>query len=418
MAKEPIRLYFPSSILSQYMDISVEVLQEHINKLNETLIVFDKKMLKKAVERKVDILKTVLRDHIETARMLLNFLKKNPLVDVKTSVFLEPNIAKHFVELRRKLKRKRLGSDVIIYFAKDSPIEIGLSDEVEYELSILVEDATAYFKISTSCVADRLLWTHIIYKFLFYIHDKFGDLIREYKKLYGKIGDIGLLKASRIEAIANEHKISQTRCQNFTKQITVYHPTTLDDLVYEQFPLLTKSVVFSKALLYHLTDDYFLRMFDHKIADEFREWALFELEKFEEEYRKNLERAIELMKSVYEGVNSPATWLLRKVKERGFITTLELPALADLSGFTVEDLEFALRMLCQQGKVKPDKNNPEVFWYCGDKERSDVLSATISSDERLSLRDIEEKLETKRFFLEDSEMLQDAEPNWEYLDLD
>jgi len=364
---QPIRLYFPSNVLSQYIDISVEVLQEHINKLNETLIVFDKKMLKKAVERKVDILKTVLRDHIETARMLLNFLKKNPLVDVKTTVFLEPNAVKHFVALRKILKKKRLGSDVIIYFAKDKPIEVELSEEAEYELSILVEDATTYFKISTSCVADRLLWTHMVYKFLFYIHDRLGNLIREYKKLYGKIGDVNLLKACKIESIAREHKIAQPI--PLSKQVSVYYPTTLEDLLYEQFPLLTKSVVFSNALLYHLTDDDFLRMFDYKVSDEFREWAEVSLEKFEEEYKEKLERAIEQMKSVYEGLDNPVTWLLEKIKERGLITTLELPTLADLSGFTVEALDTALKILYKQGKVKPDKNNPEIYWYC-EVERS------------------------------------------------
>jgi len=202
----------------------------------------------------------------------------------------------------------------------------------------------------------------MVFKTYYYIQDSLKSLIKRYMDLHWKVGDVATSVAAKVATNTrfNSHSVFP---YEICKPVTIYYPEQIRDICIAQIPLITTTGLFQLSLMYAFTDNAFLDMLNVRLSEEFLDDNRAQFDCFMSEYELRLSQAITELENILEGRDTPIAWLQEFIKDRGFVTTLELPSLAELSGFTKKELELALKVLVNKGVVR--KTKPEVYEWRG-----------------------------------------------------
>ena len=310
-----IRLYFPATFFLQYVDAG---------SISE------------------------FKSRLESGKLavLLDFLKLNPLEDVRTTVYLLPNYRSWYYNLRNILSGLTLTKHVSLFFKHEEPIELiwDSSEELVWELSELKLDPVELhrLRLRKRVVIDRILVTHLIFDLYYDVSTEIHELAKEYRKLAERVKNSPDRRAARYALIEKEFT---PYGKPEARPVYVTVPNVLKGFVSAAFPLLSFSGAFQLAIQaffayrrYELFNDAIASL---DIEPEFVKEKLYLrperqfvdgcLEAFRrnfESYLKYLERFIRSARSVLVGKdeveaflesNLPATFseLARKCKVEG-----------------------------------------------------------------------------------------------------
>jgi len=195
-------------------------------------------------------------------------------------------------------------------------------------------------------VIDRFLWTHMIFRAYINLNNMFGSKIKEFRK-YDNMIDTTYTsyRAVSVEKELSAHLVIHP--YDFCEQVNIFYPEQLSGIV-SKLPLLKQNTIFQYALMYCLVYDDLGNVLE--LSDTFISDTKAKIEDFHEEYGRVLDKAIERFKSIIDGTDTPVTYIRQKLME-GPIPLLNLPEIAENSGFTYRELLMALGILRKRGEV-------------------------------------------------------------------
>jgi len=310
-----IRLYFPATILLQYLNVS------KIHRLHQLI-------------------------EESRAEVLLRFMERSE-EDARFRPYLPLLLIRYYQRLRHRLHGLVLGEDVVLYYRKEAPIELG-KDEEEYELLLRLDpDLREKLTLRKFRIIDRVLWPHMAIKAYYNINNLFKEKIREIERL---TGEIKTLKATCKEAESRQRMKSRLCIvpYNFCRRASIYSPSQLGGVI-SKVPLMGTSTFFQYALLYALKYDATVAQMI-ELPGEFLEDAERELKRFHVMYGEVLRNLREALKMILEGAETPIAYVRYKLAE-GPLTPIDLLTLSEASGFSYRELYNAIETLRRRGEV-------------------------------------------------------------------
>jgi len=289
-----------------------------------------------------------LRKNVQdgSVKVLNTLLKVDPLEDFHTKLTIPYILKKYFKYLRNRLTRLILGKDVILFFVKDTPIE--LSAEEEYELILDLDPILAEkLRIRKASVAERFLATDLVFRLYYFFREtRIVELIEKLRKLENKI------------CLFRQSALYEMKMRNYTPfefaehphAMDVRYPVMLNGFISSNFPLLSKSGIFQMALMLHAKDELFKeygRIPFENPQDFVTECEIF-FERSLNRYESILERFINEVEAILKEKDPIEEFILSQLPT----TILELFDKVGSYGYDVKDVNQKLKELIRLGKIK------------------------------------------------------------------
>jgi len=308
-----IRLYFPSTILVEYLD---------------------------AVD--IDDVKEMIRDSKVT--VLKSLLKTVNDVDIHTTVDMPYTIKNFYKHVVDALRKKVLGKDVVLFFSKDFPIEIEAEEEYELVLD-LNPKLLKFLKIRKRGVAGRFIIVHSVFKFFYNIYPTLQHLYREYRALPKFLNR---RQDSLVQSLRLRFRFPRTfDCYELTH---VFIPEQLFGFISSYFPLLQISDVINFSLINYMVSDEWSSIVDTVVdANIVDDWIQV-LDHFKEWYHDRLKKYINDFKAILEEEDPIERFIL----SMDGCSVLKLITSAKAQGYDVDEVMIKLHDLVRRGKVKDD----------------------------------------------------------------
>ena len=216
-----LKMYFPASIFLQYVNEATDV-KDFKN------MVYENKL-----------------------RILSDFVKPNTVEDIRTTILMLPNLRDRFKELKEALYGLILGKDIVLYFAKEKPVEVTWSDvgEMIWEMDQLNVDVLTLRKLRLRkySVIERVIATDLVFRLYYAVYDDLAEHLKKYRKARSYVKNMTTwqsLKYSSAEKPYTPFERSDGSCV-----MHIYIPKMLRGVISSCFPLLTVSGVFQLAML-------------------------------------------------------------------------------------------------------------------------------------------------------------------------
>jgi len=304
-----VEIYFPSTILMQYIKAStIKELESEVS------------------EGKLNVIGRLL--------------EPDDYEDVHTTVVMPFVLKKYILDLKNRMLNMVLGKDVVLYFRRDNPLEIGA--EEEYELLLQLKPSLVNkLKIRKSVVAYRFLFTDMVFRLYYYICNRIKEKIDIVKDLESKICTFS--KSAKYESLLSKYIPFNKPVHS--SSINVFYPVQLEGVI-QSFPLLTKSGVLQLAVMYHVKEEKF-KEYGIKVTDEFIEDCESHFDMHISQYINRLDRFINEVKSIVEE-EDPLERFLLNILPSTFLDIYERAKAMDLD---IDEVMLKLRRLMIRGKI-------------------------------------------------------------------
>jgi len=309
-----------------------------------------------------------------SARDIIRFLKVSLTEDVYATVLLPPPVIQHFNSIRKSLRGKILGKDVLLWWSREMGEVIKFMDEDEFEFILNLEkdsDVIYKLKLRRFSVIDRILTTHILfegcYRLAKWLSSQLDlDTVYGFKAVFEiDYADVrSFAQATRLLELEREIRrrlslFHKRECKN--KTITVNNE--VKGFAESMFTPVSFNTIFQYCLADWLltvhgdtplfTDEYAKELED-KLWD--FKWRLLDAA------REISERKEQIMRFT----DSPLSFAERLLKERKrfSLDDDEIKRLIEEHGLSIHDVAESLRLLERVGRCF--RENGE--WVCNERQ--------------------------------------------------
>ena len=320
-----LRLYFPATFFLQYVDEATDI--------KDFRHLVDENKLK----------------------VLSDFIKPNTVEDIRTTVLMLPNLRDRFKELKEALYGLILGRDVILYFAREEPVEM-LWEMDRLNLDILTLKNLRLRKYS---VIERIITVDLVFRLYYTIYGIIKEELKKYRKARSYVKNMTIKQSSRYATI--ERSYTPFERKDGSNVMHIYVSRMLHGVISSCFPLLSMSGVFQLAMLNFFVSGRYTEVNEilsglkstrklSKPSEAFLQDCEYHFERAVESYGALLDRFANEVKAIIEE-KDPIEEFIKSCLPATFFDIYEK---AKVQGFDVDEVMFKLRDLIRRGVIKSD----------------------------------------------------------------